>query len=551
MSTKFDWNAVEDKIKSVLKETKNSVSRSSALTIIAMGSILDIALDEALDAVIDGGNDRGIDGIFIDDRDNRNDVHLFQVKCVRDFEKSKNNFPSSEVDKVTAFVSDVLNADFKALKGVNPRLDIKIRDLNTSVSKSNCKIFVHFVGNMAPLVIDQLNRIKAVFQRYSAVVFEMHDLDALSDFFLAKRAPNLNRKVRAIDTNFFDRSDQNLRGIVCTVSAAEIVNLIRSTTDRNTVELGIFDQNVRVYLKKNNRINSRIIDSALSDSNHMFWYQNNGITITCDKYEVSPVRRSPEIEMVNAQIVNGGQTSNCLFEVGLQNPEKLEDILILLRIIETNDPDIKYSIAETTNSQTPINGRDLRSNDRIQKQFEDGFRDIEYFYERKLKQFEHEDPDVRVDALSAAQSYLAYSLGLPEVAKKDRGRIFGDLYDTVYTDDATVRKLLVCFQILKLIEEYKNVVRRKIRNQEELGFGEISIIDGAYHLIFSLGKILERKEIDLFDFENARQLIPNALRLIAEIYESEQQRDPNFSPNRFFKDAKTKDLIIRQLDGYL
>ena len=61
--------------------------------------------------------------------------------------------------------------------------------------------------------------------------------------------------------------------------------------------------------------------------------------------------------------MNGGQTSNALFEAYQEQPDKLQNVLILARIYETKARDITADIAEATNSQTPINTRDLRSND--------------------------------------------------------------------------------------------------------------------------------------------------------------------------------------------
>ncbi|MEA7595337.1 AIPR family protein, partial [Salmonella enterica subsp. enterica serovar Virginia] len=42
-------------------------------------------------------------------------------------------------------------------------------------------------------------------------------------------------------------------------------------------------------------------------------------------------------------------------------------------IIETKSQPVSLAIAESTNSQTPIKSRDLRSNDDIQKKLEEAF----------------------------------------------------------------------------------------------------------------------------------------------------------------------------------
>jgi hypothetical protein len=544
MANMFDWNALDQKINATTAEY-DELSRSKALTVVAVSEIMEIDIDEAVDAITDGGNDRGVDALYIDDRDAKNDIHLFQAKCVKDFEKSKNNFPGGEIDKLTSFITDLTNHDTEALESANDLLQAKVLDALEVLKESNATITVHFVGNTAPLIDSELKRIRTAFSRYKAIEFRMHDLDTLSDFFLEKRAPELVREITAIDTNFFDRTDQDLRGVVCSVAAMDIVDAIRSEEESDQVEAGIFDQNVRVYLKRRNRINRRIIESALSDNNQMFWYQNNGITMTCDKVDVGPSKRSPKIKLTNVQIVNGGQTSNCLFEAAKENKEKVEDVILLVRIIETSSEDVKMSIAETTNSQTPINVRDLRSNDRQQRQLEEAFADLGYYYERKSGQHADKDSSKRVDALSSGQAYLAYGIGLPETAKKDRGRVFGDLYDTVFAEDLTANNLLTSFKLVRLVNEKKKEVRKKIREGTNLEAGEMSLIDGSFHVLFAIRQICNRDEIDTWDYDLAKYRLSEAVTVVSKLYAEAQTSDANFSSNRYFKDARTKDQVTK------
>lgn len=544
MANMFDWNALEQKISSTLTE-HDDLNRTKALTAVAVSEIMEIDIDEAIDAITDGGHDRGADAIYIDDRDAKNEIHIFQTKCVQEFIKSRNNFPSAEIDKLITFINDLTGHDLEAFEGANDLLKVKISDALDILKEATAQIIVHFVGNTAPLIDREMRRAKTAFARYNAVEFKMHDLDALSDFFLEKQAPSLVREITVIDQNFFDRTDRNLRGIVCSVAALDIVAAIQSEDDPDTVETGIFDQNVRVYLKRRNRINKGIIESALDEHNHMFWYQNNGITMTCDKFEIGPSRRSPMIKLTNVQIVNGGQTSNCLFEAAKEDRSKVENVILLVRIIETSEEDVKLSIAETTNSQTPINARDLRSNDRQQRQLEQSFADIGYYYERKSGQHAEKLVANRIDALTAGQAYLALGIGLPETAKKDRGRVFGDLYDTVFPEDITVMNLLTSFKLVKLLTTRKKLVRNKLREKQPLAPGEMSIIDGSFHILFAVRQICTRENINLWDYEHSSTKLEEAIGIVSKLYEQEKNKDDTFSSNRFFKDARTKDLVTK------
>ena len=148
-----------------------------------------------------------------------------------------------------------------------------------------------------------------------------------------------------------------------------------------------------------------------------FWYLNNGITMTCDSFSYQPGVRAPVVALQNIQIVNGGQTSHALFEAYTEQPDRVKDVLILARIYETRAQDITSDIAEATNSQTPINTRDLHSNDDVQLKLDESFRDIGKYYERKAKQHQGKQRSKRIDAMSAGQAFLAYFLGCPEVKR--------------------------------------------------------------------------------------------------------------------------------------
>lgn len=163
MANSFDWNALEAKIELTLGENDDLDNRTEALSALAISTILEVGMDEGIDSITDGGNDRGVDALYIHDSDGHANVHIIQTKCVSTFERSKKNFPGGEVDKIATFVSDLTDADVNALKTVNPRLKEKIADALGILTKTNATITVHFVGNMATLVPDEVERIKNIF----------------------------------------------------------------------------------------------------------------------------------------------------------------------------------------------------------------------------------------------------------------------------------------------------------------------------------------------------------------------------------------------------
>ena len=78
----FDWNALDQKICATIEEYEE-LDRTKSLSVVAISETMEIDIDEAVDAITDGGNDRGVDALFIDDRDGKNDIHIFQTKCLQ------------------------------------------------------------------------------------------------------------------------------------------------------------------------------------------------------------------------------------------------------------------------------------------------------------------------------------------------------------------------------------------------------------------------------------------------------------------------------------
>lgn len=547
MATLLDWNALTHKCRSYVGESDYATTEKRAFSHIALEFLLDISPEEITDSITDGSNDRGVDAVFIDDRDDKNVIHLFQFKHIPEFSKAKNNFPSNEIDKILSFCADLLNENDGMKDTCNPVLWKKVQDIWAALERKHPSFSIHFCGNMKPMIATQQDRINSAVAEYGSFSVLHHSLDSIVQMFLDKKRPQVDATLQAVDKNYFERTDGNIRGLIATFEATQIVDLITDPDDPTKVRHDAFNANVRIYLTQKNNVNKKIFATALSDKNSEFWYLNNGITLTCDTFSYQPGKRSPKIALTNVQIVNGGQTSNALFEAHKKDPEKIQDVLVLGRIYETRTRDITSEIAEATNSQTPINTRDLHSNDDVQKKLEESFLDQGLYYERKVRQYADQPRRKRVDALAAGQALLAYSLGLPEVAKKDRSRVFRDLYDQIFNNERTPQHLLVSLRLYEEIQGQKRDIQKKIRKEQKLDPSLLFLIDGGYHVLFTVHELCETQSIDPFDLMRAQKLIPAAITLVKDLVNAEMEIDKAFTTNRYFKDAKTKSHIQRSI----
>jgi hypothetical protein len=481
---------------------------------------------------------------YVDDRDGKNIIHIFQFKYVNEFGKVKNNFPSNEIDKVLSVLADILSKKDTLQSEVNPLLWNKITEIWAAFEKPTTPtIEVHFCGNMAPLVRGERERLVGALRPYRYIDFHEHTIDTIPERLIERKTRRVDRTIRFVDNQYFERVDGNIRGVIATIEAGELVKMIEDPDSPGSVLPDIFDDNVTIYLGSKNRINRSIMDSALSESNALFWYLNNGLTITCETLDYMPRARSPNINLQNVQIVNGGQTSNALFEAWKQDPERVKDVLLLARIYETRQQNITSEVAESTNSQTPVKSRDLHSNDIVQKKLEESLADLGFFYERKARQHANQPGERRIDALAAGQAYLAFYDNQPEVAKKDRARVFGDLYDNIFNDEITAHRILTPFLTLRQIEIRKHNVQRCVRTQEPYDLHEFYCVEGTHHVLNIVSVLCDQLELNEITFETCATLIDHAIAVVGQTVAEQIKQDTLFSASKYFKDGRTKGLL--------
>lgn len=104
----------------------------------------------------------------------------------------------------------------------------------------------------------------------------------------------------------------------------------------------------------------------------------------------------------------------------------------MVRIYQLADTDKEFvqDITYATNSQNPVDLRDLRSNDDIQKRLEMGIADLGYTY--KCQREEGAGGSGVVTSSIVAESVLAIWRRRPHQAKFRRKEHFGKLYDDIF-----------------------------------------------------------------------------------------------------------------------
>jgi len=409
---------------------------------------------------VDGGQDKQIDNITIDQKEGEGIIFITQAK-------NEDSFSSNSLIQIRNGLNWIFNkkrADIDTLTNVKFRDKIKdCKDLIASIGPSNIEVRVGYITNalstnISDECIQEITSIKEQFDNdtFSNFTFEMIGAIEIVDRLNAQEKKN--KKIKAdikikYDTNspsLIKYHSHGLKGIICTTTAKEVARIV------NEDEKGfVFDLNVRKYLGNLGTVNKDIKETCSDeDTSHLFWFLNNGVTIVCDKVDPVTDPDNPHLKIENLQIVNGCQTSSSL---AIAEKEGLlqENTTVILKVFETSDLDLVDKVVLTTNNQNKITNRNLRANDRIQRDLERAFSIHDYFYKRKPRQFQDEDSNKIIPNELAATAYLAIALKRPSDARSRKYKIWSDYYDSIFKS-IHVEMFIVNHLIKQRVSKYIN-----------------------------------------------------------------------------------------------
>ena len=561
-------------IKSHIERIQNDLDKEpqDAFYFFVLNLILGLQDDEIEDSITDnsylvkmggrGGHDRGIDAIYIDTSDVKPVIHLFNCKYARTFEKTDGHFPSGEIDKIVNFLNGLIGKDKELVNTVNPVMASKIEEIWEFFQTTNPNFKMHLCANLYNgLVKDEKVRFEREVHIHSNFEISYHLMDEFVNLLTKKDKQTINAKLKGIDRNNFEKSDGDIRALIVNVDARDLIRIVLDDEDiRNTVDIDDYDKlrnyhiledafedNVRVYLRQRSRVNRNIKGTVLSTDNHRFFYFNNGITITCDKFTYPKTQRSPLIELENLQVVNGSQTIHALYEAFLENPKQLEYVDLLCRIYETRSAELSTNIAEYTNSQNPVSSRDIRSIDYAQQKLESEFSAKGLYYERKKNQHSGQPRHLRIDAEKAGQVLFAFFNKMPAEAKNKKRLIFAEKYEEIFNDTINADKVTLPYRLFERIEEAKNTRKTEILALPDNEYEEESfILYASYYILYILGELAERRSIELIPniLDKIWSMYPEAIEIVRKFIRDEKTylsgHKDSYTHAKFFVSSKPK-----------
>ena len=425
-------------------------------------------------SITNGPNDGGIDFVYYDDEESK--VVLGQCKYT---ENMKLNDIISELNKMSSTVENFK----KAYTGTyNKKLKTNLQnalDRLPDESAGNVEYCIFTTSDINQN--DVTNKLHAENNLYSKDMVSVYGVSEINSQIkeLIEKAKTVNEYKIEIDYphNVLQYETDNVSGILVNMSSESLVRMYDKFKDE-----GLFDLNIRKYIK--NKTVDEGIKETLDKERDNFWFYNNGLTIACSEY----VLDGNKVKLYDFSIVNGGQTTN---RIGNYKGSNNDKFYLPCKIISIKNDDQKlYSkIAEATNSQKPINPRDLKSNSPEMKMLqrwlgkEGVYLEIKRGEKKKLKNIK----SIKNDELG--QLLLSFGYQQPGTARSGKRNIFENkplynkLYRVNYEKDPNKKEFVL--DLIKLSEDY-SIIEADLKNGTTISDDEKIVLSNAKYVIFSL-----------------------------------------------------------------
>ena len=305
---------------------------------------------EAKDCITDGAGDKQIDAIYVDNQSST--VYVIQGKFYSG--EAVGAEPLREI--VSAWMQ---SKDLSRLQeNANQKLRIKINELSAALEDDYALCFE--LITTAELTESAKNDLLA-FQKQLAeddalsanlVVVDKETLQFKYDDALNRNRPYINHEFPLEPGKYMELTIGGTKAVIVALPL-KVCLKIPGIKDGS-----LFRKNVRQSLGSGNKVNKSIARTLKTDPQD-FFFLHNGITAICSKLSI----HDSVLSVKELNVVNGCQSLSTIYASG-EAAKKASDSYILFRFYEIENSDRADKISTSTNSQSAVKARDLRSNDK-------------------------------------------------------------------------------------------------------------------------------------------------------------------------------------------
>jgi hypothetical protein len=535
---------------SVKTNVDKQVSR--AFLMLGIASYVDINLDESYSCLTDDGNDAGIDAIYIGEvTETEFQIVVFQSKYYRGKKmENDSSFEENAIVKVL-YGLDVI-FDTRVQITLNDKLKRKVAEIQSLsytdalIPQVTC-VMLSNGGKWTNMAQQKIDNYKTINKN---VEFDFFNHDDILNYIQSNK--EIKATLKLSGKAFTETLPNFKRALIGKIEVSKVAELLNEHGDN------LLERNIRKYLGLNkNRINTKIKETLLGDKKENFYLYNNGITFICSKFRENGFATDWVVKVDDLQIINGGQTCKTIQQTLQENPDAdFTNVFVMLRLyeIDKEDEQVITDITLSTNSQNPVDLRDLKANDAIQRYLEISIKDLGFSYKRKRDNIFHYTPD-NIASSAAAEAILTIWQKSPHIAKYKRTDLFGKYYDRIF-EHTNASQLVMAVLIFRFCDNQR---RREnlIQMHNHLPYSNylMAMLMG-WLLLKENGLTLTTLTHKTFDsvrayFEaNKETIFEKANRIIVELLRQEYNNYPNVELRKLaatFRKNETTNEVLKKI----
>ena len=305
---------------------------------------------ETKDCITDGAGDKQIDAVYIDNQSST--VFIIQGKFYGG--DTIDAEPLREVLSSWIQIQDLARLQ----DGANQKLKIKVNEIATALEDDYEVCFelitTSALTNTAQHDLEIFQRELADDETFAAnlVVVDNETLKFKYDEALNRNRPYINHEFQLEEGKYMELMIDGTKAVIAALSLRDCVKI------PGIKDGSLFRKNVRQSLGAGNKVNKGIARTIKNNAGD-FFFLHNGITAICSHLSIHDGILSAK----ELNVVNGCQSLSTIFGCS-ESAKKADNAYIMFRFYEISDTERADNISTSTNSQSAVKARDLRSNDK-------------------------------------------------------------------------------------------------------------------------------------------------------------------------------------------
>ncbi len=432
---------------------------------------------ETKECVTDGAGDKQIDAVYVNDQEET--VYILQGKFYS--EGRVNSEPLREVLSSWIQIKDLQHLQESA----NDKLRAKINEISSALDDGYDICFELITASeFTEAARSDLERFSAELSESSTLsatlmLIDSDTLEARYREALNANRPYINHSFRLEAGRYMDINIDGTRAVIAAVPLRECLNI------PGIKDGSLFRKNVRQSLGSGNKVNKDIA-RTLRNKPGEFFFLHNGITAICSSLEIN----GDIITVKDLNVVNGCQSLTTIYSSS-EAVKNAGEAYIMFRFYEITSNERADVISISTNSQSAVKARDLRSNDKyvlaMKKSYEQHFTDGYFITKRgeKVNTARYNTAHT-ADLTSLGKQLIAWHSQRPTISYSE-SKIFDKYFEQLFHREYSPENIYSLNEIYSAV--YKNW---KPENSNPLGLNEALLAMkayAAYHHFFAVSVI--------------------------------------------------------------